>query len=277
MYKIIITDVDGTLLNSEKKITNKTKLALIKAQEKGVKLVLASGRPTSALTNIARELNMDKYNGILISFNGAKVTELKTNNILYNKTISISDSKSVLEHLKNFDVIPMIDKGNYLYINNVFKNIYIDNSTFNVIEYESRSGNFNLCEIEDLSSFVDFPLNKILISGNPEYLKKHHKDIMYPFLDRLNCMFTSHFYLEFTKKNIDKLRAIIDVILPLGFNKEDIISFGDGENDLSMIEFAGLGVAMGNSVETVKNKADYITSSNNEDGIAVALDKYLFC
>lgn len=277
MSKIILTDIDGTLLNSEKKLTEKTKEALIKAQKLGHRLVLASGRPTSGLYDLVEELDMKKYNGLLISFNGAKVTECATNNVLYNKTLSIDDCKNVLNHLKGFNVKPMIEKDNYMYVNNVFDNmITADGKSFNVIEYESRAGKFLLCEKEDLASFVDYPLNKILVAGEPEYLKDNYKKLMEPFKDTLNCMFTTSFYFEFTAKDIDKGNAIRETILPLGYNKEDIISFGDGENDISMIEESGLGIAMGNAVDKLKAKSSYITLSNDEDGIALALDKYLF-
>lgn len=277
MRKIIFLDVDGTLLNTDKKLTEKTKNALIKAQKLGHRVVIASGRPTSGLYDLAKELEMEKYNGLLISFNGAKVTECKTDKVLYNKTISINDCRTVLNHLKKFNVKPMIVKDNYLYVNNVFDNsITVDGRTFNVIEYESRACKFLLCEKEDLASFVDYPLNKILIAGEPKYLIANYKDIMEPFKDTLSCMFTASFFFEFTAKGIDKGNAIKEVILPLGYKKEDIISFGDGENDISMIEQSGIGIAMGNAVDKLKEKADYITLSNDEDGIALALDKYLF-
>lgn len=277
MKKIILTDIDGTLLNSEKKLTPKTKEALIKAQKLGHRLVLCSGRPTSGLYDLVDELDMKKYNSLLISFNGARVTECRTNKVLYNRTISINDSKDVLNHLKKFNVKPMIVKDNYMYVNNVFDNmITADGKTFNVIEYESRAGKFLLCEKEDLSSFVDYPLNKILIAGEPEYLQDNYKAIMEPFKDTLSCMFTASFFFEFTAKGIDKGNAIREVILPLGYKKEDIISFGDGENDISMIEQSGLGIAMGNAIDKLKEKAANITLSNDEDGIAFALEKYLF-
>lgn len=277
MTKIIFTDVDGTLINRDKIITPKTKEALIKAQELGHRLVIASGRPTSGLYDLAKELEMDKYNGLLISFNGAKVTEYKTNNVLYDKTLSIQDSKNVLNHLKQFDVKPMIAKDNYMYVNDVFDNIItVGGNPFNIIEFEARACKFLVCEKEDLADFVDFPLNKILLAGEPEYLQANYKEIMKPFKDDLSCMFTTSFYFEFTAKNIDKGNAIREVILPLGYSKEDIISFGDGENDISMIEESGIGIAMGNAVDKLKAKATYTTASNNEDGIALALEKYLF-
>lgn len=119
-YKVIVMDVDGTLANSEKKITINTKKTLIKLQKQGMILILASGRLTSGLMDFARELEMDKYHGLLVSFNGSKNIDCTTNEVLFNETMSIDEGQAVLEHMKKFNVIPMIDKDDYLYVNDVF-------------------------------------------------------------------------------------------------------------------------------------------------------------
>ena len=275
--KVIIMDVDGTLTNSKKVITEKTKNALIKAQENGILLVLASGRPTSGLIDIAKELKMDKNHGLLVCFNGSKVVDCENNSILFNETMTVEEGQAVLQHMKNFNVKPMIDKDDYMFVNNVFDNeLHINGASFNVIEYEARGGKFKLCEKDDLAAFADYPLNKILTAGEPEYLRSHYKEMMEPFKDNLNCMFTADFYFEFTAKGIDKAKALNTVLSPMGYKKEEMIAFGDGENDISMINYAGIGVAMANAMEKLKAVADEITLSNDEDGIAFTLDKYLF-
>ena len=273
--KVIIMDVDGTLTNSKKVVTEKTKNALIKAQELGSILVLASGRPTSGLIDLAKELKMNEHNGLLVSFNGSKVIDCETNKVLFNKTMSIEEGQAVLEHMKNFKVKPMIDKDDYIYVNDVFDNEVINNGEpFNIIEYESRGGKFKLCEQEDLAAFADYPLNKILTAGDPEYLEEHYKEMMEPFKDKLSCMFTAPFYFEFTAKGIDKAKALDSVLIPMGYKKEEMIAFGDGHNDASMVKYAGVGVAMENAVEDLKAIANEITLSNEEDGIVYTLSKY---
>ena len=274
--KVIIMDVDGTLTNSKKVITPKTKNALIKAQELGSILVLASGRPTSGLIDLAKELKMDEHNGILVSFNGSKVTECQSNKVLFNETMSVEDGQAVLEHMKKFNVKPMIDKDDYMYVNDVFDNTIIYNGEpFNIIQYESRGGKFKLCEKDDLAAFADYPLNKILTAGDPEYLQDHYKEMMEPFKDKLNCMFTAAFFFEFTAKGIDKAKALDSVLIPMGYKKEEMIAFGDGHNDASMVKYAGIGVAMDNAVDDLKAIADEVTLSNEEDGIAYTLSKYI--
>lgn len=274
--KVIIMDVDGTLTNSKKQITPKTKEMLIAAQNKGIKLVLASGRPVSGLIGLAKELEMEKHHGLLVSFNGSKVVDCQTKEVLFNQTMRIEDAREILEHMKNFKVYPMIDKGNYLFVNDVYKGmITYQNEKIDIIQYEARGGNFKLCEIEDLSSFVDFPLNKILTAGDPEYLNEHYQDMMEPFKERLNCMFTAPFYFEFTAKGIDKAKALDSVLKPMGFQQEEMVAFGDGDNDATMLSYAGIGVAMDNAQDSLKKIADKITLSNEEDGIAVMLETLL--
>ena len=279
--KVIIMDVDGTLTNSKKLIPEETKEALIKAQENGVILILASGRPTSGLMDFAKELKMEHHHGLLVSFNGSMVVDCETNKILFNETMTVEDGQAVLEHLKNFDVKPIINKDSYMYVNDVFDNeIEINGEPFNIIQYESRGGKFKLCEKDDLASFADYPLNKILIAGDPEYLKANYKLIMEPFKDKLSCMFTASFYFEFTAKGIDKAKALDTVLSSMGYTKEDMIAFGDGQNDASMIKYAGIGVAMDNAVDELKAIADEVTLSNEENGIAVSLRKHMpevFC
>lgn len=276
-YKVIVMDVDGTLLNKSKKISEKTKKALMRAQENGIKLILASGRPTSGLMDYAKELEMDKYDGLLVSFNGSKVVRYKYDEILFNEAMTIKQGKAVLEHLKKFNVIPMIDKKDTLYVNDVY-NCFVNYQgiPFNIIQYEARGGKFKLAEEKDLAAFADYPLNKILTAGDPEYLKNNYKEMMEPFKDTLNCAFTADFYFEFTAKDIDKAKALDTVLSKFGYNSDEVIAFGDGENDISMIKYAGLGIAMDNAVEKLKKNCDYVTSSNNEDGIALALEKFIF-
>lgn len=276
--KAIVLDIDGTLLNDDKQLTAKTKAALIDAQKKGIKVILASGRPTSGMLKFVDELHMDQFDGLIVSYNGALVLDVSSQKELFSQPLSIENSKSILDHLKSFDVKPMIAKDEYMYVNNVFDRILDlgdSGGLFNIIEYESRGGNFQLCEKEDLAAFVDFPLHKILVAAQPEYLQENWEKILAPFEQSVSGMFSAPMYFEFTDKGIDKANALEQTLKPLGIHKEHIVSFGDGHNDLSLINYAGIGIAMGNAVAELKETADKITASNNEDGIAVALAELL--
>lgn len=272
----IILDIDGTLVNSHKKISDRTKKVLLDAQNKGIKLILASGRPIRGMLDVIHELEMDKHHGLVVAYNGASVMDCESKEIVFNKAMTPLEAQSVLNHVKNFEVIPMVAKEDTMYVNNVYNGMLnYKNNPINIIEYESRGGNYLLCEKSDLAEFVDFPLNKILLAGDPEYLKQNHMKISEPFIGKLSSMFTAAFYYEFTAQGIDKANALNEVLVPMGIKPEDTISFGDGQNDLSIINFAGIGVAMGNAVDELKKAADEITLSNDEDGIALVLERYL--
>jgi len=275
--RVIVLDIDGTLLNSEKKISILTKNALIQAQLNGVKIVLASGRPTVGMLKLSKELEMDKHHGLLVSFNGAQVVDCETHEILFNQTMPISECQALLEHLKKFDVIPMITRNETMYVSDVY-NCYINipnNPNYNIIQYESRGGSYKLCEVNDLAAFADFPQNKILVPGNPEYSKDNYLMMSEPFKDKLNSMFTASVYYEFTALGIDKAHALDTVLKPLGIHRDEVISFGDGHNDISIIKYAGIGIAMGNAVDDLKLAANDLTLSNDEDGIYYSLKKYV--
>ncbi|MBC1687716.1 HAD family phosphatase [Listeria welshimeri] len=272
----IILDIDGTLLNDDKKISPETKKTLITAQQNGVKLILASGRPTTGMHLYAEQLEMEKYHGLLVSYNGAKVVDCQTKEELFNQTLTIAEGKAVLEHMKQFEVKVMIDKDDYMYVNNVY-DCYIPykGEEINIIQYESRGGNFKLCEKEDLAAFLDYRINKILTAGDPDYMQKNYQAMMAPFKNTLNCVFTADFYFEFTAKNIDKAKALDTVLTPMGIHAENIIAFGDGHNDITMVKYAGTGIAMDNAVPELKAVANSITLSNNKDGIAHVLNNFI--
>ncbi|MBC1622851.1 HAD family phosphatase [Listeria welshimeri] len=272
----IILDIDGTLLNDDKKISPETRKALITAQQNGVKLILASGRPTIGMHLYAEQLEMKKYHGLLVSYNGAKVVDCQTKEELFNQTLTIAEGKAVLEHMKQFEVKVMIDKDDYMYVNNVYDcYIHYKDEEINIIQYESRGGNFKLCEKEDLAAFLDYRINKILTAGDPDYMQKNYQAMMAPFKNTLNCVFTADFYFEFTAKNIDKAKALDTVLTPMGIHAENIIAFGDGHNDITMVKYAGTGIAMDNAVPKLKAVANSITLSNNKDGIAHVLNNFI--
>lgn len=264
--KVIVMDVDGTLSTNNRTISKKTKDALMKCQELGIILVLASGRPTNGLIELANELEMDKYNGLLVSYNGSKVVDYTTKEVLFNETLSIEEAKKILNHIKKFNITPMIDDG---------VNMYVEDLKGPYVEYESEGGNFILKQVDDLENFINFEPNKILTSGEPEYLKEIFNEMKEPFNNDINCVFTASFYVEYTANGIDKAKAIDSVLKPLGYKRDEIIAFGDGHNDASMLAYAGLGIAMENAVEDLKEVADFVTLSNEEDGIAYALNKFI--
>ncbi|WP_152655745.1 Cof-type HAD-IIB family hydrolase [Oceanobacillus sp. CFH 90083] len=274
--KAILLDLDGTLLTSEKVISSRTKQVLMEAQKQGIRIVLASGRPTKGMEHIAGELEMSSYQGLIVSYNGARVVECETGNEVFSQPLPIQYTKAVLEHLQGFNVKTMIDRDDYLYVEDVYDNVIrFEGAKLNIIEYEARGVGFKLCEVDDLADFVDFPVHKILVAGDPDYLQTHYQQLQEPFQGQVTGAFSAPFYFEFTDKNINKGNAVEQTLSSLGIAAEDTIAFGDGQNDYTMLTYAGKGVAMENAEEALKSIADEVTLSNEEDGIAVVLEKLI--
>ncbi len=276
MIKAILLDIDGTLTNSQKEITPRTRDALLRAQKAGTRLVLASGRPAQGLHSFARKLDMFNYHGIFCCFNGAKVMDCQTDEVYFNQTITVDQAKRVLEHIKQFDIVPVIDQGPYMHTTNVFFKVpNAQGEIFQVIEYEARNNGYLLKEHVDLAAHIDWEPNKILTAGVPAYLNDHAAQIAAPFGDELNAMFTAPYYFEFTPKGVDKAKALEESLGKLGITAQETVAFGDAQNDMTMLAFAGCGVAMGNAVEETKAAADMITEDCDHDGIACALEKLM--
>ncbi len=275
--KVLCLDVDGTLFNSQKEISNKTKDRLIEYQKRGNRIIIASGRPTQGLMHIANELEMEKYHGLLVSYNGSQVYDLRKKEVVFNQAISVEDVKKVIHHCKQFDQLRiMIDHGDSFYVEDVYDcMIQVDGKPFNILQYEAREGHMLLKEVWDLEQFVNFPVNKILTTADASYLQKHYKEIEKPFEGCLNSMFTSDVYYEFTAKNIDKANALSFIQTNYAFDQKDMIAFGDGQNDRTMLQYAGIGIAMENADASLKEIADLVTKSCDEDGIVYALENLL--
>lgn len=276
--KAISMDIDGTLTNDEKVITPRTRERLLAAQESGIKLLLSSGRPAQGLKSLAHELELDTHDGLLVCFNGACVIDAQTDEVLYEQPMPADELCRLIEHLRKFDLIPWITQGEYLYTEDVF-NCMInleDGATKNIVKYERDMCEMRIREVADLCEVARaMPVDKLLTAGDPAYLNAHHDEMYAPFTSALNGMFTAPWYFEFTAQGIDKAHALEGALPKIGIEAADVVAFGDGQNDRSMLEWAGTGVAMANAVDETKAVAQMVTLSNNEDGIAEALDKLL--
>lgn len=263
-YKLIALDLDGTLKNSDNQITAKTKEALIEVQKQGVKIVLASGRPTAGLRHEAKELLLDEFGGYLLSFNGARVGTVPNQETVYEQTLSIEEAKKVYTQAKQYNLACMTYKNDSIYTED------IDD------EYVCIEAKINDIRKYQVSSFIDIlenPIHKVLLTGTPEYIASIEEEFKKPFGNELSIYRSAPFFLEVMAKNIDKAASLDRLAKSLDIKQEEVIAFGDGYNDLSMIEYAGLGVAMENAVEEVKQRAKVVTKSNNEDGIAYVLSQ----
>ena len=265
-YKLIAMDLDGTLLNDQKIITEKTKAALMAAQEKGIRLALASARPSPGLFRERDALCMQNFNGILMSYNGGRIVDAESGKVLFETSMGLQETKQVLHQLENLPVTPILDDGVRFYVTS--KDGY-------KVDYECRNNNMVCTEVENLADFLSFAPIKILMSVQPEELAQVQAQIAAFLPDSLTVVQTAAFYLEVIPKVINKGQGIRDICSVLGLDPAEVVSFGDAENDIPMLRSAGMGVAMGNAQDAVKAAADMVTLSNNDDGIAAVLEKLL--
>lgn len=262
--KLIAMDLDGTLLNDEKIITPKTKTALMAAQERGIRLALASARPSPGLFRERDALHLQDYGGILMSYNGGRIVDASTGGVLFETCMDLQETKQVLRFLEGLPVTPILDDG---------KQFYVKDKGGYKVDYECRNNNMTCTEVGNLADFLTFRPVKILMSAQPDGIKEIQKTISDFLPESLTVVQTAPFYLEVIPRSINKGQGIRDICTVLGFSPQQVIAFGDAENDIPMLRATGVGVAMGNATSAVKEAADVVTLSNNEDGIAAALEK----
>lgn len=262
--KIIFLDIDGTLVNSEKNITPDTKKALMRVQKEGVKLAIASGRPPKGVLPYAKELEFEKYGGYIMPFNGCNIINYQTKEVVYAKTLSMDVVKNAYNVAKEYGLELITYKGDVI-ISETDDNPYL--------LIESRINKMDIEKVENVLDAIEEPPVKCLILGDGDYLGKMEAEIREKIGENANVFRSEPFFLEIVPKGLDKAVAIAELIEKTGIERADTIAFGDGYNDISMIEFAGLGVAMSNGCDRIKEVSDRIAPDNDSDGIAAVLNE----
>lgn len=266
-YQILVLDLDGTLTNSRKEITPPTLKALIEIQEAGKKVVLASGRPTYGVVPLARQLHLERYGSYILSFNGARITDCRTGQFIYNKTLPQDVIPDIYRIASNYPVdILAYEDGQLL-------------SGFTPTKYselESRINHLPIVQIDNFSEKVStFPNNKFLLTGEPDSIAAAKEEMSTHFHGYIDVYCSDPFFLEIVPKNVDKAASLLKLLTSIGLTADEMICCGDGYNDLTMIETAGLGVAMENAQPLVREKADFITKSNDDDGVLYVIDQFM--
>ena len=265
--KVLVLDIDGTLTNSEKQITPKTKEGILRIEERGHKVILASGRPTHGMEEFAKELELEKYGGYLLSFNGGKIINCKTGEVVYQRVLP----KNVIPGIYQYAISHGCGLVTYL-----GEEIIAGTGIDKYMETESRINHMQMRQVNGFVKLVsDYELNKCLMTAEPEKAAVYEKELNEKFGDILSIYRSAEFFIEIMPKNVDKATSLDKMLSTVGLTREDAICCGDGFNDISMIEFAGVGVAMANAQPVVKEAADFITYSNDEDGIVKVIDTFI--
>lgn len=263
--KALVLDIDGTLTNSKKEITPATKQAIQDLMKRGGKVILASGRPTPGMRRYEEELELEKYGGYLLSFNGARIVECRTGEIVYQRILPLT----LLPGLYGF-----AKKNGCGLITYLGGEVISAFSIDKYVEIEARINGLPVREVSDFVNFVDFDINKCLMTAEPERAEVLEKELQDKY-GRIASIYRSEpFFIEIMPQEVDKASSLDKMLPAIGVERENTVCCGDGFNDISMIKYAGVGVAMGNAQQAVKEAADYITATNDEDGLVQVIEKF---
>lgn len=266
MYKLIALDMDGTLLTTDKRVSEKNKAAIKEAEAKGVKIVLASGRPLIGITKYLNELDLLKDDDYVLSFNGGLVQNTKTQKVVSKLPLKGRDLKNIYRISKELNINIHAFSAKDGLITPKISQYTEHEADINGIEINIRDFN----EIDDEEDII-----KVMMIDPQEILDPAIKKLPAELYEKYSVFKSAPFFLEFTNKEVDKGLGLKKLGEYLGIKKEEIIACGDAGNDLSMVKYAGLGVAMENATKEVKEVANFITTSNDEDGIANVIEKFI--
>lgn len=266
-YKLLVLDVDGTLLNDEREISKRTLAALLKVQQMGARIVLASGRPTYGLMPLAKTLELGNYGGFVLSYNGCQIIKAQNGEILFERRI-------------NPEMLPYLEKKarkNGFAIFTYHDDTLITDSPDNeYIKNEALLNNLKIIREDEFSTAIDFAPCKCMLVSDKEKaligLEQHWEKRLAGTLDAFR---SEPYFLEVVPCGVNKANTLGALLEHLGVTREEVIAVGDGVCDVTMLQLAGMGVAMGHSQDSVKVCADYVTASNEEDGVALAVEKLI--
>ncbi len=287
MYKLVEIDLDGTLLNSYGEVSEYTKKIINDVQQKGVEIMIASGRPIDSIKTIAEEINSTKY---FIAGNGAIIYDVQKDEIIYEKYISkskvieiaqICQQNNISFNIYTEDKIITQDlKYNvlYYYKENLKKDANKTTTIMkvdNILEYVKNDENLKCLKItvcDENQTIFKSIIRRLRAVENIDVMDVSHmsRKVFKQGTEDVNI---EYFYTEISSTQVNKWQAIKYLLPILQVNPEDVIAIGDNINDKEMIEYAGLGVCMGQSTPVIKEISDMITDSNNEDGVAKILEK----
>lgn len=258
---LIVLDLDGTLLTDQKVISPKTKQTLLKALEAGHQVMIATGRPYRSSEPYYKELGLKTP---IVNFNGAFVHHPEDNSWgIHHTPISLDVVHEVVESMHDFNFHNIVAE--------VLDDVYVhhhDEKLMDIFKFGDpliTTGDLrNYLKVDPTSLLIHAPVEKVQLIH--DHLTSVHAEV----IDHRRWGAPWH-VIEIVKSGMSKAVGLDRVSKSLGISKENIIAFGDEDNDLEMIEFAGVGVAMGNAISPLKNIANEITGTNNEDGIAELL------
>lgn len=262
--KLVVSDIDGTLVNSKKELLPETKSAINRFIDKGGIFAIASGRPSKGIERYINELDLCNRGGYIISYNGSRITDLHTGKTVYQKNIEVEQVKEIIDIADSLGV-PLTTYKDDIAITQKANDKYF--------ELEIGINKLEVKRTDNLLEEIKYPVPKFLITGEPELLEKAEIE-MSEKLKGVTVFRSEPFFLEIAPKNMNKGIALRELGKYLGLDRSEIMACGDGYNDVTLVERAGLGVAMKNAQRPVLEAADYITDSNENNGVGKAIEKF---
>jgi len=265
MYKLIAIDLDGTLLNEKKEISERCLECIKEIKKMGKKVVIATGRPLHGIRPYLKKLELIEDNNYTVVYNGAQVVNATGKVILFEKPVSVDAYRELYELSKQFGVYihAIINGGVLTPRNNPYTGV--ESSLNHTPVYEGPVENVDPSTKIIKVMFVDEPRKlDAIIPLLPKWVK-----------EKYTVFKSADIFLEFINKGVDKGVGVSVIANHFGIRPQEVICVGDAGNDIAMIRYAGLGVAMGNATEDVKAEADYITLTNEEDGVAHVIEKFM--
>lgn len=264
-YRVLVLDLDGTLTNSKKEVTEDTKQALAEFQQQGGIIVLASGRPTYGIVPVAKQLELEQRGGYILAFNGGHIMDCKTGKCVYRQSLPKNMIHELYDLSRDMDTHILTYQG---------ADVITEHPDDPYVQKEAAINHMPVKHVDDFVAHVDFPVTKCLMVGEPDYMAVVEKKVQQRVQDRISAYRSEPFFLELVPTGIDKASCMQVLMNKLGLTAADAMACGDGYNDLTMLRWAGLGVAMANAQPEVREQADVVTLSNDEDGVAAAIRTY---
>lgn len=266
--KMLALDLDGTLVNSEKKITPRTKEALMEIQRLGHRVALVTGRAMPGVLPLVEELQLEKYDGYILLYNGGRIVRCSTGDILFEQVLPDEIVPEI------FALAAELGIGMLTY-NKRESGIIANRHNDQYMEKVSFIAHLDIVHYENPVEQLDGPVNKCLGTAPVEAAPQIEKIFAGRFGSRISVSRSEPYYIELTPLGVDKGGSLAKLCAILGVAREDVLACGDGFNDVSMIKYAGMGIAMANAQEPVRAAADYVTLSNEEDGVAHVIEKFI--
>lgn len=265
--KLVAIDIDGTLLDSNHTIRPKVKETLKKANQAGISIVLCTGRPLPGVTDQLRELELYGPNDYVITYNGSLVQATQSKKIISEYTLSYED----------FLEIEYMARKNQVHLHTIDDQaIYTANrdiGKYTVHEASLVGMPLKYRTVDEMTP--DMSIIKMMMIDEPDILDRAIQQLPETFTSKYTTVKSTDFYYEILNKEANKGNAVAKLAAYLGIKQAEVMAIGDNENDLTMIEYAGIGVAMGNATANVKAAADIITATNDQDGVAEILLQHM--